>query len=289
MKKIIAILLVALLGGCTVTKPSARPSFTLETYPRIYGSTVAIPLEEMLMATLTKQTIESVRPYVPASKTHEAYMFLINRAADLIFVTSPSQDELTAAQTAKVELEITPITSEAFVFLVNKDNPVDSLTLEQIQKIYTGEITNWKDVGGEDVAIRAMQRPVNSGSQTGFLNLVMKDLTVMAAPPEWVSVEMGELVDMVAAYDNKPDAIGYSYYYYVTDMKDNPDIKLLKVNGIAPNPTTIANSSYPIRTNYYAVLRKEEPALSDARAILHYLLTDEGQDLIEAAGYVKLK
>jgi phosphate transport system substrate-binding protein len=283
------LIMVVLLGGCTVTKPSPRPSFTLETYPRIYGSTVAIPLEELLMATLTDQTVETIRPYVPASKTHEAYMLLINRNADLIFVTSPSADELAQAAYLKVELEITPITSEAFVFLVNKDNPIDSLTLEQIQKIYSGEITNWKDLGGDDVAIRAMQRPVNSGSQTGFLNLVMKDLTVMTAPPEWVSVEMGELVDMVAAYDNKPDAIGYSYYYYVTDMKDNPNIKLLKINGVAPNSATISNSTYPVHTNYYAVLRKEEPALSDARAILHYLLSAEGQDLIEAAGYVKLK
>lgn len=282
-------MMVLLLGGCTVTRPSPRPSFTLETYPRIYGSTVAIPLEEMLMATLTDQSIETIRPYIPASKTHEAYLNLINRTADLIIVTSPSKAELDAATAARIKLEITPITSEAFVFLVNKDNPVDSLTIEQIQKIYTGEITNWKQVGGNDVAIRAMQRPVNSGSQTGFYDLIMIGLKIMTPPSNWVSAEMGELIDAVAAYDNQPDAIGYSYYYYVTDMKNNPDIKLLKINGIEPNPTTIANSTYPIHTNYYAVLRQEEPAISDARTILHYLLSDEGQDLIEAAGYVKLK
>lgn len=281
--------MVLLLGGCTVTKPIPRPSFSLETYPKIYGSTVAIPLEELLMATLTEQTIETVRPLVPASKTHEAYLLLINKTADMIFVTSPSAEEHSAAATAKIELEITPITSEAFVFLVNKDNPIDSLTIDQIQKIYTGEITNWKDLGGDDVPIRAMQRPVNSGSQTGFLDLVMKDLTVMVPPVDWVSAEMGSLVDTVAAYDNKPDAIGYSYYYFVNDMKNNPNIKLLKVNGILPDPTTISNSKYPIHTNYYAVMRKTEFEKSDARNILKYLLSAEGQDLIEAAGYVKLK
>jgi phosphate transport system substrate-binding protein len=289
MRKIMILMMVMMLGGCTVVKPSPRPSFTLETYPKIYGSTVSIPLEELLMATLTDQTIETIRPYVPVSKTHEAYLLLINKTADLIFVTSPSAEELQAAATVHVELEITPITSEAFVFIVNKDNPIDSLSLEQIQKIYSGEITNWKDLGGEDLAIRAMQRPINSGSQTGFLDLVMKDLTVMTPPVEWVSADMGELVDMVAAYDNKPDAIGYSYYYYVTDMKENPNIKLLKVNGILPDPITIANSTYPIHTNYYAVLRKDELEKSDARMILKYLLSTEGQDLIEAAGYVRLK
>ena len=282
-------MMVLLLGGCTVTRLSPRPSFSLETYPKIYGSTVSIPLEELLMATLTDQTIETIRPYIPASKTHEAYLLLINRTADLIIVTSPSAEELLAASTANVELEITPISSEAFVFLVNIDNPIDSLTIDQIQKIYSGEITNWKDVGGDDVPIRAMQRPVNSRSQTGFLDLVMKNLTVMVPPVEWVVAEMGSLVDTVAAYDNKPDAIGYSYYYYVTDMKNNPNIKLLKVNGIQPDPTTISNSTYPIHTNYYAIIQKDELVKSDARNILKYLLSTEGQDLIEAAGYVKLK
>jgi len=289
MKKIIIIALVSLLGGCTVVKPSPRPSFTLDTYPNIYGSTVAIPLEEMLMATLTGQSIETIRPYIPVSKTHEAYLALISHQADLIFVTSPSQEELEAAKEVHVTYEVTPIVSEAFVFLVNADNPVDSLTLEQVQKIYTGEITNWKTVGGNDEPIRAMQRPVKSGSQTGFLGLVMKDLTPMTPPTELVIGEMGALVDAIAAYDNMPNAIGYSYYFYVTDMKADPKVKLLKINSIAPTPQTIADKSYPIYTNYYAVMRSTEKEDSDARRILAYLLSDDGQDLVETAGYVKLK
>jgi len=289
MKKIIILILVLLLGSCTVEKPSPRPSFTLETYPTIYGSTVAIPLEEMLMATLTGQSIETIRPYIPVSKTHDAYLALLNHKVDLIFVTSPSQEELAAARAINVTFEITPIVSEAFVFLVNADNPVDSLTLEQVQKIYTGEITNWKTVGGNDEPIKAMQRPVNSGSQTGFLGLVMKELTPMTPPTELVIAEMGALVDAIAAYDNTPNAIGYSYYFYVTDMKADPQVKLLKINGIAPTSQTIADGSYPIKTNYYAVLRSSEDKESDARKILAYLLSDDGQDLVEAAGYVKLK
>jgi phosphate transport system substrate-binding protein len=238
---------------------------------------------------LTDQTIEAVRPYIPTTKTDEAYFKLISHQADLIFVTSPSQSELDSAQIANVTMEIVPIISEAFVFLVNKDNPVNSLTLEQVQKIYTGEITNWKEVGGNDGPIRAMQRPVNSGSQTGFLNLVMKDLTLMYPPVEWVAADMGDLIDMVAHYDNQPDAIGYSYYYYVTDMIGNPDVKLLKINGIAPTSTTISDSTYPIHTNYYAVFRSDEAKDSDVRKIVEYLLAAEGQELVEAAGYVKLK
>lgn len=289
MKRILILCLVLGLGACTPLKEVERPVFTMDNYPKICGSTVSIPLEEMLMATLTDQTIEAVRPYIPTTKTDEAYFKLISHQADLIFVTSPSQSELDSAQIANVTMEIVPIISEAFVFLVNKDNPVDSLTLEQVQKIYTGEITNWKEVGGNDGPIRAMQRPINSGSQTGFLNLVMKDLTLMYPPVEWVAADMGDLIDMVAHYDNQPDAIGYSYYYYVTDMIGNPDVKLLKINGIAPTSTTISDSTYPIHTNYYSVFRSDEAKDSDVRKIVEYLLAAEGQELIEAAGYVQLK
>ncbi|WP_269689150.1 PstS family phosphate ABC transporter substrate-binding protein, partial [Klebsiella pneumoniae] len=77
---------------------------------------------------------------------------------------------------------VVPVVAEAFVFLTHASNPVDNLTMKQIQDIYTGKITNWNQVGGEDLEIIAYQRPVNSGSQTGFLELVMKGLTPMVAP-----------------------------------------------------------------------------------------------------------
>ena len=68
-----------------------------------------------------------------------------------------------------------------FVFYVNSSNPVSSLTTEQIQKIYTGEITNWNELGGNNEKIVPLQRPVNSGSQTGMLSLVMKGKQLMAS------------------------------------------------------------------------------------------------------------
>lgn len=289
MKKIIILILVLLLGSCTIIEKPVRPSFTMETYPKTDCSTVTIPLSEMLMATVTDQTIEAVRPYVLSSKTHQAYLNLIERTVDLIFVTSPSAEESQLARDLRVPMEVVPIVSEAFVFLVNKDNPVDSLTLEQVQKIYTGEITNWSQVGGNDVPIRALQRPVNSGSQTGFLDLVMKTLTPMEPPLDWIPAAMDDLVSTVAQYDNQPDAIGYSYYYYVTDMVANPEVKLLKINEVYPQPSTITNDTYPIKTYYYAVFRKKEAEESDVRKLVNYLLTEEGQAMLELAGYVKLK
>jgi phosphate transport system substrate-binding protein len=264
-------------------------SFYPDLYPKVDGSTVTIPLSEAIRAVLTNQTIEEVKPYVLHTKTHSAYVNLINKSVDLIYVTSPSKEELALAASVKVELEVIPIVSEAFVFLTNKENPVDSLTVEQIQRIYTGEYTNWKQVGGLDMPIKALQRPINSGSQTGFLDLVMKGLTPANAPIEWVPAEMGELVERVAQFDNASDAIGYSYYYYVTDMWVNSNIKLVKVNGILPTPKTIQDGSYPVHTAYYAVIRKDEASSSPVRKIIAYILSDEGQQVMEDSGYVKVK
>ena len=284
---VLSCLSVFSLSACAPKKVTL-PSFTLENFPVLDGSTVTIPMDEALMAKMTGKTIEEVRPYVLHSKTHEAYVRLIEGNADLILVTSPSKEEKDLAAASGVTLEVIPIVSEAFIFLTNVQNPVDSLTFQQIVDIYTGKITNWKDLGGHDTPIIAFQRPVNSGSQTGFLDLVMKGKTAMSPPIDWVFAGMGELVEAVANYDNAKDAIGYSYYYFVTDMWGNDQVKLLKVDGIYPDKVTIANGSYPIKTAYYAVFNKNEAQNSDVRKIVSWILSDDGQQLMEDSGYVKV-
>jgi phosphate transport system substrate-binding protein len=290
MKKMLWISVISsiLLMSCT-PKIAEPPLFTLDNLPVMDGSTVTIPLDEALVAALTRKTVEEVRPYVYHNKTHQAYINLIEKKADLIFVTSPSAEELSMAASAGITYEIIPIVSEAFIFLTHKDNPVDSLTLSQIVDIYSGKITKWNEVGGSDSTIMAFQRPVNSGSQTGFLDLVMKNTVPMTPPSEWVYVGMGELIEAVATYENKSDALGYSYYYFVTDMWGNDQVKLLKVNNVYPDKTSIANGKYPIRTAYYAIFRKDEPANSDVRKIVSWILSKEGQQLMEDNGYVKVK
>jgi len=275
------------LSGCA-PKEVDMPTFTLDNFPVIDGSTVTIPMDEALMAKLTGKTIEEVRPYVSHNKTHEAYVNLIEGKADLILVTSPSAEESALAASMGVELEIIPIVSEAFIFLTNVQNPVNTLTFAQIVDIYTGKITNWNTLGGNDTPIIAFQRPVNSGSQTGFLDLVMKNKIPMTPPSTWVFAGMGDLVEAVANYDNAKDAIGYSYYYFVTDMWGNDKVKLLKVDGVYPDKTTISNGSYPIQTAYYAIFNKNEPANSDVRKIVNWILSDDGQQLMEDSGYVKV-
>lgn len=279
-----------LLSGCNASKtqPDAL-RFTAEQYPTVDGSTVTIPLSEALAAQLMDLPIEEARQYVVHNKTHEAYLNLIDKKADIIFVTSPSEEELKLAKSRKVEFEVIPIVSEAFVFLTGTDNTVDNLSRNEIRKIYAGEITNWNQVGGEDIPIIPYQRPVNSGSQTGLLDLVMKDTAPMDAPTEQIIAGMGELIDTVSAYTDEPNGIGYSYYYYTSEMWGNDRVKLLSVDGVKPEPSTISSKEYPLDTAYYAVIRKDEPDDSPARKMVSYILSDEGQRLMEEAGYVKVR
>lgn len=259
--------------------------FSLENYPRIDGSTATLPLAEAFKSNFTGTDLEEID--IQHSKTHNAYVNLINGDTDLILVTYPSEDEQKLAEEKGVELEIVPVVKEAFVFLVNKDNPVENLTLEQIQNIYTGDIKNWKEVGGEDSKIVAYQRPENSGSQTGMLSLVMQGKKMIEPITENVVSGMAEIIDVISEYDNEKSSIGYSYYYYATTMYTSDTIKFLEINGVKPTYDNIKNGLYSIQTAYYAVIRKDEAHDSNARKLLNAMISERGQNVAKEAGYVQ--
>lgn len=296
------LLVLVSLAACSTQEPSQTPepdpqmepedqslTMTIEEYPKIDGSTATIPLSEAVASKVLQMPIEEARQYVVHNTTPIAYENLLAKKVDLIFVTSPSEEEQAMAKEKGIQLEVIPVVNEGFVFLVNAKNPVNSLTMEQIRGIYSGEITNWKEIGGDDKGIVAFQRPVNSGSQTGMLDLVIGKEEIMEPPMEQIIAEMGQLIDAVAVYNNETDAIGYSYYYFATDMWNNEAVKLLSVEGIAPDQKSISKGTYPIMTAYYAVLRSDEPADSKARKLVDWIRSEQGQQAAEEAGYVRMQ
>jgi phosphate transport system substrate-binding protein len=286
-----ALTAMASLAGCLGGAGASKQALTLavKDYPRVDGSTATIPLSEAVAAKVLSMPVDKARQYVVHNTTHTAYINLMDRKADVIFVTSPSPDELAMAKDKGITLEVIPIVNEGFVFFVNAKNPVKSLTLQQIRDIYAGKITNWRAVGGDDKRILAYQRPPNSGSQTGMLDLVIRSDEIMDPPKEQIIASMGEIIDAVAVYGNEQDAIGYSYFYFATDMWNNDKVRLLAVNGVIPSRQTIGNRSYPIMTAYYAVIRSDEPANSSARRLVAWILSEQGQKAVEEAGYVRLR
>lgn len=231
--------------------------------------------------------------YVTCYGTTDAYDRLIKGETDVIFVAGPSQAQLDAAATAGKELHLTPIGREAFVFFVNSANPVRNLTVEEIQKIYTGEITNWKEVGGRRQAIRAFQRPEGSGSQTALQRL-MGDLPLMKPKEENMVGGMEGIIRRVAVYRNFGNALGFSFRYYTTEMVTDDQIRLLAIDGVEPTRESIRDGSYPISSYFYAVTasRTGKPAPEETNpqiaALIEWILSEQGQAIIEQTGYVSL-
>lgn len=289
MKKILCFILCAfLLCGCTGSSPAEVSGVREADFRRVDGSTVTIPLTRALVTDMCGVTGAALDDIVSHNTTHNAYVNLVDGTRDLVFATYPSQEELQYAAEQGVELEIVPVVMDAFVFLVNQANPVTNLTREQIVDIYSGKITNWAEVGGENEPIKAFQRPDNSGSQSGIRQWVMGSTPLMPAPTEMKPEMMGDLVEAVADYDNSRTALGYSYYYYTTDMYVREAVRLLSVDGVQPSPENIASKAYAYSMPYYAALRKDTPADSPARRILSYLLSDDGQKAAEGAKYVRM-
>lgn len=201
------------------------------------------------------------------SNTRGSYQAVVDGTIDIAICAQPSEQQLNYAREQGVELNLVPIGREAFVFLVNKQNPVDSLTVEQIKGIYTGQYTNWSQLDGNKKPIAALQRNEGSGSQTAMLSFMN------GAP-------------MKTDYDSfLGSAIGYSFRFYVEDVVEDGNVKMLALNSVYPNEENIRNGSYPIVDNFYAVYRSDNTN-SNVQTVIDWILSDEGQRIIEETGYV---
>jgi len=285
------------------------------TFPSIDGSTVLLPLAAEFGWQFLDLNNDNTRLFFQFSTTHEAYLNLIffpiawnhnyhistwlceisghgyhhlYKQPDIILVTPPSADELNTANGNDVELIVKPICYDSFVFITHVSNPIDSLSVEQVQKIYSGEITNWSQVGGNNEKIVAFQREAGSGSQTAMEEIVMTGLKMMEAPMGWTIGGMANLIrKFTAEYQNAPQSIGYTYKYYVDRLYKSPDIKIIKINGIEPNDANVRNFSYPFTVPYNGVIRSNDVTNAGGK-FLDWMLSEEGQRCIAQAGYVSL-
>lgn len=289
----LALVLVLLTACGEATQPSPTPdsqtgeiSFTRENFPRLDGSTATAPLGQAIAAVLLGESEDSVADLINFSRTTESYRQLMQGNADLLIAAEPNATVFDEMEEAGFEIEMKPFANDALVFLVNEDNPVDSLTLEQLRGIYSGEITNWSEVGGDDMEIVPFQRNAESGSQVLMEKLVM-DGADMAEPPEgYMIASMGGLIDAVKQYDNSANAIGYTVYYYAHDMQMAGGLKLIAVDGVEPGAETIHSGKYPFLNPYYVAIDGSEPEDSMARVLFDWILGPDGQKLVDMQGYV---
>lgn len=260
-----------------------QPTFKMHV---IDGSTSTIPLEAGIRSHFFNIPLEEAESQVSHTTTYLSFVYLITNKCDLILTVPLSQEQYDRAASKGVAIEKTAIAMEGFVFVVNADNPVETLTQQQLKDIYSGKITNWKEVGGSDAEIIAYQRNEESGSQN-YMKAFMTDAELMEPVTETRPGTMGGLMDAISSYDNSVNAIGYSVYSYAAEMYVAASkVKFIKVDGIAANHQTMADGTYPLLSYNYAVIRADSPADSPERELVKWIVSHEGQNAVAESGYI---
>ncbi len=297
MKRSICIALVCLMTlmsfvactGKTANDVGESYVFTTENYPKMGGSLANLPLGEAITSTvlgIDRETASSMIKF--EGSTTDNYVALVDGTFDILLAYEMSEEAVAYCEEKGVELEMTAIGADALVFIASLENGVESLTREQIEKIYMGELKSWSEVGGEDHPIIPYQRNKDSGSQTLFDKLIPLGDKLMEAPEETRIGSMIGLLEAVADYDNSADALGYTVYYYLSNMEGEKlnRSKILAVDGIDPSNESIASGEYPYVNDFYVVIRKDAAQDSPERILYNWIISDQGKELARRENYV---
>ena len=290
---------------------------TVSNFPVIDGSDSTSPLRYILMCKLLgfdyewqsspfiqnpEEAPKQVEPHYACSEeevrelmihrllnsnTHQSFVNLIDDKVELIITArSISRDEKAYAEQQGVTLVEKPIAKDALAFMVNLKNPVNNLSIEQIQAIYTGNIVNWSEVGGLDCLMKPYVRNRNSGSQEKFELMVMAGLTIKEFP----EMQIGKTM-MTPYYQIEQDTTGIAFtpFYYYKVMVGSGSTRAIGVNGVEMTKENIINGTYPYTSNVYTAVRSDIDKSSLACRIFDFLTSEEGQAIVDESGYVPLQ
>ncbi len=169
----------------------------------------------------------------------------------------------------------TVLAYDGIAIIVNPENPLSDLSLEDIAKIYTGEITNWKDLGGNDAEIVVIGREAGSGTRDGFESITgTKDVCVYRQ-------ELTSTGDVITTVSQNPAAIGYASLASVKDT-----VKALSVDGVVPSEETIKDGSYTVQRPFVLVTKTDVALSETAQKFFDFALSAEAAEIIAAAGAV---
>ena len=314
---IISILAVLLLNSCPGIddidpKLKIVEGFTFDNYPKSDGSTSTDPLNVLIACKLLGIQHQWVRggngwyiepilkssknsrkfsELVKSSQTHQSFINLIDKKADIILsARKMSPDEKSYADAKGVSLIETPIALDAFIFIINPANSITTLTIEQIQDIYTGKITNWNEVGGNDTPINPYIRNPNSGSHELMESLVMQDINIMEFPWSDEIASKGQIIySMVPVFERvegDKDSICYSLFYFKEHILKHQRTKSLAIKGVYPDKESISSNTYPLVAEVYAVIRSDLAQSSTAYKLYDLLQTETGKEIISESGYL---
>ena len=284
MKKIISIALIAvlalaLLAGCgssaapaTTTAPASEAPAELSGTVATDGSTSMEKVIGALGEAFMEQNKGVTFTYNPTG-SGSGITAVGEGRCDIGLSSRALKDDEKASG-----LKETVLALDGIAVIVNPANPVSDLDVETIAKIYTGEITNWKEVGGNDAEIVLIGREAGSGTRDGFESITdTKDSCKYRQ-------ELTSTGDVITTVSTNPDAIGYAS---LAALKDN--VKALTVGGIAPTEDTVKDGSYVIQRPFVLVTKDGAELSAAAQAFFDYATSADAADLIAAAGAVAVE
>lgn len=263
------ILLIILLASCSGYSGKV-------TVITITGSSTMYQLTEQLAAEYMMLN-PNVSIYVSGSSTAAGIKALINNETDICTASrtlQPNEAKMLSDYYQTVGMFYL-IAKDALTIYVNKENPVDNLTVLQIRDIYTGKIKNWKEVGGEDFEILPIIRVPNSGTHIYFKEHVLAGLDYTEAAQAEATIQ--DVIEEVSTIEN---AIGYG------GIMKNPDVKMIKIKGITPSEENVRNDKYPL-TRYLHFFTTNTPK-GEVKKFIDWTLTPAGQKVIEKSDFISL-
>ncbi len=278
MKKIIAIMIVlSVLAAGFVFARGQQEESGLKL--AMGGSTTVEPVMRSAI-----EAYEDVDANAQLSYEGTGSSVGVKGALDGVYAIGGASRELKQAE-ADAGAVATPIALDGIAVIVNKSVLVDNLTLEQIAGIYTGEIKNWKEVGGADKAIVVVNRDEASGTRVAFLELVLEK--VFGKNSEYMkdAITVESNGDMTTKVGSTPDSIGYCGLGYV-DGAISAGAKTIYVNGVEATVPNILSGKYSV-SRKLNIITKGAPA-GDAKIFIDFLLGDEGQTIVEDEGFIAL-
>lgn len=277
MKKILSLILAigitaAALVGCGEEKTeSNRGTEGLSGTVSTDGSTSMETVIEFLKEGFTEENKDVKVTYNPTGSSAGIQAVSEGRC-DIGLASRDLKDD------EKAELTGTVVAIDGIAIIVNKENGVKNLTLDQIAKIYKGEITNWKDVGGADAQIACIGREAGSGTRDGFESITETEDACK------YSQELTSTGDVIQTVANNPNAIGYASLASVKDT-----VKSVTVDGVAATTETIQSGEYKVQRNFVMVTKTGAELSEAAKAFFDFATSGEADSLIEEAGAVPVK
>ncbi len=296
MKKlIISFIIVAFALGLCSCKKEQDPRFaegsivvTAENLPKISVTETNLKIACNIVSAVIGCDAATAENHLIVCKTEqECYEKLANGECDMVIAHEPSEQSLETLSQNDVSVQSQVIAKDAVVFMVCAKNPVSDLSQEQIKNVYSGSVSNWSELSGNEGEPKVFMQHKNSAATTAFYKHIKADTSVLSVPTNTIVTEQGTFSALLD-YDNGEFSIGYALYYdVITPSADkNGTHKLLSVDGVYPDGSTIQNGTYPLSADITVTVNSQSSSDSVVRLLYDWILSEQGTRVIAGSGVI---